>query len=234
MALVCLLLAGLMLTGPTPDMSAMAGDEFSATTAVNARSDTVSADATSRKPASKQESDAAIKFATEHHADLAVLLRQLRDTDQPGFSRALEEVTADMKRLERVRERSPQRYQHELESWKLDSQARLLMARWVVSRDQDLQRQVRSLLKQRRELKTQLLTAEKARLSERLEVVNKQLEDSTRNPDQAVDDEWRLMARKAGVKSSPPASDKVKITDKPKTTDKAKPANKNSQPANKP
>lgn len=145
-------------------------------------------------------SDQVLRFAAEHHPELAALLRQLRKAQSPEFERAVGELSIQISRLERVRERTPQRYELELKSWKLESETKLLLARWAMSQDPALESEIRRLLRERRLIRIALLEMEQHRLQERLAVVSSQLTDAGTNLDGQIDSEWQQLSRKAGAK----------------------------------
>lgn len=170
------------------------------------------ADKKSRSEKSEADRKAAMEFATQHHPELARLLEQLEKSRPNEFARAIRDLNQQLQQLERTREKNPTRYDAQLESWKIESQIRVLTARWSLSRDAELETQIRGLLKQRREAKMAQLKADKERLLEQQRKIDEQLSALSDPMDAQVDKEWEQLARKAGLpkvsgkKASEPAA----------------------------
>ena len=152
----------------------------------------------SRIEKSEADRKAAMEFATQHHPELARLLEQLEKSRPNEFSRAIRDLNQQLQQLERTREKNPTRYDAQLESWKVESQIRVLTARWSLSRDAELETQIRGLLKQRREAKMAQLKADKERLLEQQRKIDEQLTALSDPMDSQVDKEWEQLAKKAG------------------------------------
>lgn len=153
----------------------------------------------SRSEKSESDRKAAMQFATQHHPELARLLEQLEKSRPNEFARAIRDLNQQLQQLERTRDKSPARYEAQLESWKTESQIRVLTARWSLSRDPELETQIRGLLKQRREAKMTQLKADKERLLEQQRKIDEQLSALSDPMDAQVDKEWEQLAKKAGL-----------------------------------
>jgi len=125
----------------------------------------------------KEAAAAALEFAKTHHPELATLLEQLRTSAPKDFEAALTELNRTRERLERSRERTPERYELELAEWKLNSQIRLLAARLAMGGDAALEDELRSLLAERLQIRVKLLQDERTRLHKRLEQLDQQIAD---------------------------------------------------------
>ena len=101
--------------------------------------------------------------------------------------------------LEKLKEKNPTRYEHQLQLWKNDSQIRVLVAKWSLSKDEAIEKQIRQLLRQRRDTKVAQLKAEQKRLSEQLQKVEKQLTTISEMPDSQIDREWEQLAKKTNA-----------------------------------
>ena len=155
-------------------------------------------DKKSRSEKSEADRKAAMEFATQHHPELARLLEQLEKSRPNEFARAIRDLNQQLQQLERTREKNPTRYDAQLEGWKIESQIRVLTARWSLSRDAELETQIRGLLKQRREAKMAQLKADKQRLLEQQRKIDEQLTALSDPMDSQVDKEWEQLAKKAG------------------------------------
>ena len=147
------------------------------------------------------ESDlvATMAFASEHHPELARLLEHLRKSRSHEFQRAARELNQQIVLLEKVKEKNPARYEHQLQLWKNDSQIRVLVAKWSLSKDEAIEQQIRQLLQQRRDTKVAQLKAEQKRLIEQLQKVEKQLTTISEMPDSHIDREWEQLAKKTNA-----------------------------------
>jgi hypothetical protein len=124
----------------------------------------------------KRQEQAALKFARRHHPELAELLKQLDAEMTSEYDKAIRQIHSVSERLERIRKRSPEDYQLQLEAWKVDSRIKLLAARMTISSDEKLQTEMKKLLSQKYTLKEQQLRRDKERMQSRLERIDKQLE----------------------------------------------------------
>ena len=169
-----------------------------------------------------------MRFAEEHHPELGKLLRQLKQAESPEFERAIRELSQQVARIERLRERAPTRFQTELEAWKVDSKIKLLVARWAMSQDPALERQIRALLKRRQTARIQNLTKEKERLQQRLKLVNEQIAELKTEPAVRVDSEFTRLTRKANATRSSRASRGSTTGRRNEAADQRKPADPKS------
>ena len=136
----------------------------------------------SRIEKSEADRKAAMEFATQHHPELARLLEQLEKSRPNEFARAIRDLNKQLQQLEITREKNPTRYDAQLQSWKLESQIRVLTARWSLSRDAELAQ----------------LKADKERLLEQQRKIDEQLTALSDPMDSQVDKEWEQLAKKAG------------------------------------
>jgi hypothetical protein len=157
-------------------------------------------------PTSAAQAAHVLEFASTHHPELAKLLEHLKKAESPEFPRAIRELAAQVERIDRIRERSPARFEVELRNWKVDSQIKLLVARWAMSRDPDLERQIRELLRERNSKRTEQLHAERERLRQRLQQVDKQLGELTSDPEEYLNQEFVRLTRKVAAAKRQPAA----------------------------
>lgn len=154
---------------------------------------------------------AAFEFARAHHAELASLLEQLKANAPSEYRSAIVELDKTRERLEKSRKNTPERADIELADWKVNSRIRLLVARMAMGGDSSLEADLKSALRERADLRVQLLTEERDRLRRRIEKLDETIvEQQRRAPDQ-VEKEF------AGLKRG--------------ATSTANPAKKNTKPA---
>lgn len=176
--------------------------------------------AVNRLPAADVES--AMKFAREHHPELARLLEKLRGKSDVEFHRGIREVHIAVVRLERYREKQPARFEAGLRDWKRDSEIRLLSAKWIVSGDEKLEKRIQQLLRARMEARIENMKTERTRLAARLEQLEQQINMDTAEMEAALTAEWERLSRRATAtgrakngERKPPA----RKTDKQKKTE---------------
>lgn len=173
-----------------------------------------------------QEQEAeAMAFAAAHHEELANLLKQLKNAKSPEFIRAVRELHTAQTRINRFREKQPQRYENELEAWKIDSEVRLRIVRWAMSKDPELEKQIRELLTSRENGKLNRLRLEQTRLRQRLKAISAQLESGEQKVAEQVNSEWDRLTKRVATarknRSRDAATAKGKRSgsaDKPSTT----------------
>lgn len=122
------------------------------------------------------ERAAAMQLVREHHPELFHLVRQLREMDPAAHRAALLDLSRVAERLNRLQQRHPERYELELEIWKLDSRIRLRVARSAGSLDETVREEIRGMLRERDALKLQSLEQEQERAAARTVKIGEQLE----------------------------------------------------------
>lgn len=171
----------------------------------------------------QQERDA-IAFAKEHHEELANLLKRLKGMDESAYKSAIAELSRAAERINRMKERSPERYKFDLRRWQLDSQIRLMAARSTMSGNLAQSEELTGLLKQRYDLQVEQLRAERKRLQDRLDRIDEQLAAKSENADKAIAAELKRLQTSISAKWSSKKNDK-----KPKQPVKKRPSKPTSK-----
>ena len=166
-----------------------------------AASDKAASRDTEAKSSAGAGEEAAMKFAAAHHPELATLLKQLRKSAPKEFQSAIQDLQRSQQRLEKSREKTPDRYQGELAEWKLNSRIRLLAARLAMGGDEVLEQELREQLTERIKVRQVLLKEEQGRLTRRLEKIQEQLSELDAPADQVVDRELDSLVRSASKAS---------------------------------
>ena len=162
--------------------------------------------------------EAALKFARKHHPELSRLLAQLKQMDDGKYASAVNELFRVSERLGRLQERDKEKYRIELALWKVGSRIRLRVAQSSMGNADAQREEILKLLQQRNALRVEQCELEKARLSARLERLEKQLTDLRTGGDASAERELnRLLksvrdpaAEKAAAKSSRPRESRKK------------------------
>ena len=161
---------------------------------------------------SPQDQQSTMEFVREHHPELAHLLDQLQKSRPEEFQNAIRQLVPQVQSIQRLRERAPARYSTQLAAWKLDSEIRLLIARWARNPDPQIESQIRELVHQRQQSRQTELESEQKRLEEQLHKVNEQLQSFAADPVSRVEAEWQQLSKQAtaAVRSTKsPKSDKI-------------------------
>lgn len=156
----------------------------------------------------KRQEQAALKFARRHHPELAELLKQLDAEMTSEYDKAIRQIHAVSERLERIRKRSPEDYQLQLEAWKVDSRIKLLAARMTISSDKQLQVQMEKLLNEKFTLKERQLKRDRERIQARLERIDRQLETLEQDRDELLQKELARYQKLQTSKTTPTSTGK--------------------------
>lgn len=148
---------------------------------------------------SEQDQQLAMDFAKEHHPELFRLLEQLQKSRPAEFSRGIRDLHQQTQAIQKTKDRNPARYESQLAAWKLDSQIRVLTARWAMTKDSALEKQIRDLLAQRLEMKRSQLDADEKRLREQLRKIEEQKASISSPVEERVAAEWEQLSRKVSA-----------------------------------
>lgn len=143
----------------------------------------------------KDADAAAIQFARTHHPELAGLLDQLRMNAPKDYQAAIADLNRSRERLEKTRDRLPERYELELAEWKVNSRIRLLAARMAMGGDDERQAELRTALRERTDIRVKLLQDERDRTAKRLQKLDEQIADQQSQADKIVDRELTMIQR---------------------------------------
>lgn len=149
----------------------------------------------SQAPIGRKRELAALKFAREHHRDLADLLKGLRKTDEQSYQTGLRSLTRDAERISKIADRDEERYQLAVEVWKADSRIRLEIARLSMSPDEDVESRLRPLLLQKRVARIDVLELERSRAFDRMNKCDEQLEMLKGNRDERIAQEIKRVIK---------------------------------------
>lgn len=185
------------------------------------------ADAAATKPnaarLSEKQIEYALKFAQQHHSELASLLTNLRSKSSTEFRRGIRDVHLAAIRLERMQEKQPARFDGELKQWKIDSEIRLLSAKWIISGDKKLEKRIQVMLRRRQENRLTRLEIERDRVAARLEQLDEQINMDASGLEAVLDAEWKKLAKRATAARK---SRRQSGTKKANSSDAAKAKNK--------
>ena len=168
-------------------------------------------------PVAPKREAAAIKFAQQHHPELAELLGRLKASHPDQYTKALRELDKTRDRLEKARESDAERYAILLHEWQLDSRVRLLAARLTMSTSEELETELRQVLTDRHDVRLQLLTYDREKSKTRLLKVDEQIAEHVQNRETSIDREFDRIKKSADMRKKPvtkPASKRTGDKDK--------------------
>jgi hypothetical protein len=119
---------------------------------------------------------AALTFARRHHPELADLLGSLKAMDQSRYEKAVQELFKTSEQLTKLQSRTPERYETDLELWKIDSRIRLLVARSAMNDGDELRSQIKKLLIDRNNVRLKQYAQERDRLETRVSKLNSMID----------------------------------------------------------
>jgi hypothetical protein len=194
--------------------------------------DKVAKPARGRRPAMAEIDRDAVGFARAHHPELADLLERMRKNNPRAYRAAIQDLSRDRGRLERLQERAPERYEFELKLWTMDSRIRLLAARAIRGNADEIRPQLQALMQERHDFRLKHLRAEQERMTKRMARIEATIEQlEQHSPSNADVDALlaKVKSRFPGGKPLKNASTKVPSADKDGADDAEKPAESQSQ-----
>lgn len=154
---------------------------------------------------------AALQFASTHHPELAEILQTLRKSSKQQFQAAITDLSREQERLSRLAERDPERAKIAIAAWQIDSRIRLEVARFTMTQDAEREARIKELLKERFEIRRQLLEFDLRRTRQRLAKYEEQYAQQKDHSDKQLAAEWeRLKKSVAGQAKAKPRTDAKK------------------------
>lgn len=180
-------------------------------------------------PLNAESETAVLEFVREHHAELAGLLENLKDSRPKEYQKAVRDLTRVRERLAQYKKNNQPRYDLELAMWKAESRTQLLAARLQMNDSSELREQLQASLNDQYDRKLAILKFERDMHQERLNKANEQLQKTDAERSQMIERQMQVL-----LKSSPtkPAANKPVKTDKQPAEPavKEKPAKTSSPP----
>jgi hypothetical protein len=192
-----------------PGQQAAGGGESTGSVSAEQRSDTdgllgKKADKKSARPRttslpspvlSAENEAAALQFVSENHQELSGLLERLKTSSPEEYKRALRELFRTSEKLAQTKSLDGERYDIELESWKADSEIRLLAAKLTMGESQELKGKLRNQLVRKNKLQLQRLELEKRRVEQRLKKLEESIAKANKEQDQLADRQMEELLR---------------------------------------
>lgn len=133
---------------------------------------------------------AALTFVREHHPELADLVAVLKEKHPKEYQKAIRDLFRASERLAQVHDLDNGRYELELKAWKLQSRVQLLTARMTMKGGppaDKLREELKTALEQQYDNQLALVKAERERVAQRLETVDKQLKNLEQRRAEAIE-----------------------------------------------
>lgn len=144
-------------------------------------------------PGVTPEREAAVtKFVERHHPELAALLASLKASHPDEYSRAIHDLFRTSERLAQWHERDVNRYELELQLWRVQSQIDLLTAQLRMNKTDALQNHLRRAVEDQLTLRQALIKLERERVAERLKKLDEQLQSLETSRSELVERTVRL------------------------------------------
>lgn len=164
------------------------------------------------EPIPPKREAAAIKFAQQHHPELAELLDRLKASHPDQYTKALRELDKTRERLEKAHENDADRAAMMLREWQLDSRVRLLAARITMSTSEELETELRQALTERHDTRLQLLTYDREKSKTRLQKMDEQIAEYVQNREVSIDREFDRIKKSAEMRKKPTTKSASKRT----------------------
>lgn len=114
-----------------------------------------------------------LEFVRENHPELERLIRSLREKRPRQYENAIRSLDRSVSQLQKIQDSgNTQRYQQQLENWKLNSRIQLLSAQLSMTDSPELRNRLRGLIVVQFDQRTEQLAADQEKLLERLKKVN--------------------------------------------------------------
>jgi hypothetical protein len=140
--------------------------------------------------ASAEKEIEALKFAKEHHPELADLLTNLKKSNRGAYDKGIQHLHRDSERLTRSKQNNPGRYEFEIELWKTESRIRLTAARSMMDDSADsLKAELRDLIAHREQTKLKMLRFSRDRLTSQVSKIDADIAAAEVDQEKRIDQE---------------------------------------------
>jgi hypothetical protein len=138
-------------------------------------------------PFTPESEAAALRFVGDNHPELSALLLHLKSSSPKEYQHAIRELSRTTEKLAQTKVADPERYDLELEDWKVDSEIRLLAAKLTMGDDKELRGKLRNQLIRKNKLQLQRLELEKHRAEQRVKKLDANIERLKKEQEQIAD-----------------------------------------------
>jgi hypothetical protein len=178
--------------------------------------------ATPLPPLDKQAEAEVLDFVSEHHAELADLLKQLKDNRPREYQKAMRDLSRVRTRLVNMQKNNEKRFEMELAVWKAETRVQLIAARLHMGDKAELREELRTALNEQMDLRLQLLKYERELVQDRLTKIESQLQRFEQERSEVVERQLQTLTKAAEAKSKA-ANKSTKAPARPQVEKRAKP-----------
>jgi cell division protein FtsB len=159
----------------------------------------------------------ALAFARQNHPELGSLLEGLKQNAPREYQAAINDVSRSVEKLDKTKERSPERHEFELIEWKMTSRIRLLAARLTMSSDPAVEAELKAALRERLDARLASQRKERDRLKVRIDKLDQQIDEMSSASEAIIEKQFADLK-----KAMPPVRQPARAKAKKPTTDDAK------------
>jgi hypothetical protein len=141
---------------------------------------------------------AVMNFVERNHAELGELLDYLKTSQPRQYEQAVKDIYRVTERLATIQERDPLQYELEVKLWTAQSRVQLLAARLKMGDNEAVKKDLREALAAQVDARLDVLKHQKKQAAERLERMDKDIEQLETNKEKTVERQLESLARSAG------------------------------------
>lgn len=151
------------------------------------------------------EREAAVtNFVDRNHPELAALLTHLKTKQPKEYERAVRDLFRVTEKLAMVSERDSRQYDLELQVWKAQSRAQLLVARLKMTDPEsgdreEIANQLREILSEQMQARLEVMKLDRERVTGRLEKLNDEIARLERDRDSVIEVHLKNLTNQAGL-----------------------------------
>ena len=158
-------------------------------------------------PISAEREAEVMEFVQQNHAELKALLTHLRENRRKDYERAIRELSRDAERIGQLKGRDSKQHELELKAWTIKSRIQLLTAQLVMGDKEEIRGQLKSLLGEQLDVRTELAKRERERAQERLGKLDQEISRLENERQKILDNQLQIL-----TKSAADSKNKVKVT----------------------
>jgi hypothetical protein len=140
---------------------------------------------------------AVMNFVERNHAELGELLDYLKTSQPRQYEQAIKDIYRVTERLATIQERDPLHYELEVKLWTAQSRVQLLAARLKMSDSESVKKDLREALAAQVDARLDVLKHQKKQAAQRLEKMDKDIEQLEANKDKTIERQLESLARSA-------------------------------------
>lgn len=149
-------------------------------------------------PVSKERRQMLEDFVRNHHPELESILKKLRDGQRRKYNEAMKGLDQSVAKLEKVEERSPNRYEAALENWKLESRIKVAAARLKLNESKAAREKLESLISSLFDSTLRRLKEDRTNMAERLKKMDQRIAEM--ESDRSIIIQRRIKSATRGAK----------------------------------